>query len=207
MILKNDYYYYSQALSNQFCDQVIQTGTSIHLSQARTGGVSDKDLTDKKKLKHLKKIRNSFVSFLDDLWIHRKLKGFLLDANQQAEWNFDVTKTEKMQFTKYGLKEFYGWHRDGFYKKYDNPKAPELIGTIRKLSMVVQLSEPSDYTGGELEFSFPEPNKKLKIMTIPEFKAKGSIVVFPGFIWHRVKPVLSGTRYSLVTWTVGAPYK
>ena len=36
---------------------------------------------------------------------------------------------------------------------------------------------------------------------------KGSIVVFPSFIWHRVKPITKGTRYSLVMWNCGYPFK
>ena len=44
-------------------------------------------------------------------------------------------------------------------------------------------------------------------MKVPEFKFKGSVIVFPSFIFHRVRPVLSGIRYSLVLWSVGAPFK
>ena len=68
--------------------------------------------------------------------------------------------------------------------------------------MVCQLSDPSDYKGGELEFSFPTPENR-NISSIKEIITQGSIVVFPSFIWHRVKPVTEGTRYSLVIWSIG----
>jgi len=76
--------------------------------------------------------------------------------------------------------------------------------------MTCQLSDPKDYEGGELEFAIPEVDKgKLTYTTfsLPEILPKGSIVVFPSFVWHRVKPVTKGTRYSLVMWNLGYPFK
>ena len=40
-----------------------------------------------------------------------------------------------------------------------------------------------------------------------EILPKGSIIVFPSFLWHRVKPVTKGVRYSLVVWNLGYPFK
>ena len=45
------------------------------------------------------------------------------------------------------------------------------------------------------------------IRSVPEILPKGSIVVFPSHLWHRVKPVTKGTRYSLVVWHLGYPFK
>ena len=75
--------------------------------------------------------------------------------------------------------------------------------------MTCTLSDPNDYKGGELQFDFRnnEHNKKSKIITCNEIKPRGSIVVFPSHVWHRVKKVTSGTRYSLVIWNVGYPFK
>ena len=70
------------------------------------------------------------------------------------------------------------------------------------------MSDPKDYKGGELEFDFR--NKKPNISSIQtclEILPKGSIVVFPSHIWHRVKPVTKGIRYSLVIWNLGYPFK
>ena len=76
----------------------------------------------------------------------------------------------------------------------------------RKLSMTVCLSDENDFTGGDFEFDFRNmrsSNKKI----CKEIKQQGSIIVFPSFVWHKVHPVLSGTRYSLVMWSVGDPWK
>ena len=59
--------------------------------------------------------------------------------------------------------------------------------------------------GGDLEFDL-RYQEKPKIVICKELKNKGSMVVFPSFVWHRVKPVTEGTRYSLVAWNLGQPY-
>ena len=78
-----------------------------------------------------------------------------------------------------------------------------------KLSVTVTLSDPKDYKGGELEFDFRnmDPDKKPSILKCKEILPKGSLVVFPSFVWHRVCPVKSGERNSLVIWNLGYPFK
>ena len=75
--------------------------------------------------------------------------------------------------------------------------------------MTVSLSDPKDYKGGELEFDFrnKDPDKKPSIQKCTEILPKGSLVVFPSFVWHRVCPVKKGSRYSLVIWNLGYPFK
>jgi predicted 2-oxoglutarate/Fe(II)-dependent dioxygenase YbiX len=36
---------------------------------------------------------------------------------------------------------------------------------------------------------------------------KGSLIVFPSDMWHRVLPVTKGVRISLVGWCYGYPFK
>ncbi len=70
------------------------------------------------------------------------------------------------------------------------------------------MSDPKDYTGGELEFKFINNNTGKPYTEIcKEILPRGSIVVFPSHAWHRVKPVKKGTRYSLVMWNLGWPFK
>jgi PKHD-type hydroxylase len=74
--------------------------------------------------------------------------------------------------------------------------------------MTVSLTDKEEYVGGDLEFDFKDTkNNKKNIKICKEIWPKGSIVVFPSFVWHRVKPVTKGTRYSLVMWSIGAPFK
>ena len=79
-------------------------------------------------------------------------------------------------------------------------------GKIRKLSMTICLSDEKDYKGGEFEFQPRFEENPNHIVECKEVRQKGSIVVFPSFIWHRVKPVTEGTRYSLVVWNLGKPF-
>jgi len=80
---------------------------------------------------------------------------------------------------------------------------------IRKLSVTCSLSDPDDYEGGDLEFSLynPERSKRNNLIKCTQIRPKGSIVVFPSYIWHRVNPVIKGTRYSLVIWNQGDPFR
>jgi PKHD-type hydroxylase len=74
--------------------------------------------------------------------------------------------------------------------------------------MTVSLTDKEDYVGGDLEFDFRNSKDKSKTIKVcKEIYPRGSIVVFPSFVWHRVKPVTKGTRYSLVMWSIGAPFK
>ena len=85
---------------------------------------------------------------------------------------------------------------------------PNFEGKIRKLSSIINLSKPSDYEGGDLEFDFRNLTKESSnIKVCDQIKEQGSIVVFPSFIHHRVTPITKGTRHSLVSWTVGYPWK
>jgi PKHD-type hydroxylase len=70
------------------------------------------------------------------------------------------------------------------------------------LSGIITLSDPKDYTGGELEIKTSE-NKIIKIGKQP----RGTMMVFPSFLQHRVKPVTSGTRHTLVMWARGENFK
>jgi len=73
----------------------------------------------------------------------------------------------------------------------------------RKVSMVVQLSDPSEYEGGELQyFKGGNPENSESIM-----KMKGLTVVFPSYMMHRVTPITKGVRKSLVLWLGGEHYK
>ena len=77
--------------------------------------------------------------------------------------------------------------------------------------MTCQLTDGSEYEGGQLEFNMgnldPSTDNKKNIVEAKEIIRKGSIIVFPSYIYHRVKPVTRGTRYSLVMWNLGYPFK
>lgn len=214
MNLQNYYWYFKSALSPKFCDEVIAYGKKNTEEIALTGIVDNKrnlksqPLT-KKEMEDLKKKRNSSVVWMSDRWIYDQIQPYVHQANKLAGWNFEWDWSESCQFTKYSKNQYYDWHYDSFNSPYVNPENLNFHGKIRKLSVTCSLSDPKDYKGGELEFNFnnPENSKKNNIRKCKEILPRGSIVVFPSFVWHRVCPVTKGTRYSLVIWNLGYPFK
>jgi|TARA_Y100000289_G_C3898749_1_gene138026 PKHD-type hydroxylase len=218
MNLSNYYWYFESALTPRFCDELIEYAKSKKESLAITGGYGrkrdlQKDPLNKEEIKSLKKKRNSDVVWLNDTWIYKEVHPYVHEANKNSGWNFQWQRSESCQFTKYRHNQYYDWHCDSWHEPYkrEDKTDPE-HGLIRKLSMTCQLTDSSEYTGGELEFDFRnyEPHmrdeEKHKIQC-KEILPKGSIIVFPSFVWHRVKPVTSGTRYSLVVWHLGRPFE
>ena len=197
MINKYFYWYFEKALPEKLCDRIVKLGKS---TKSKNGKINSG-----KKLKNNKDVRNSNVVWLDKKWIYESIIDYLIKANKNAGWNFDFDFTEPAQFTIYKNKQFYDWHVDTWHDPYENRDA-NWNGKVRKISCTVQLTDPSEYTGGELEFTDGHPtHPSTRICT--EAREKGSIVVFPSFQWHRVKPVTKGTRYSLVLWSCGYPFK
>ena len=221
MNLKHYYYYFQSALSPRVCDDIVAYGKRHQTEMAVTGGLGRDQNKDAYKsdgtmkkgaLKNLQKKRKSEIVWMNDKWIYNEIHPFIHQANRDSGWNFDWDFSESCQFTKYGVGQHYGWHCDSWDKPYDKPDDINSHGKIRKLSVTVSLSDPSEYEGGNLEFDFRnqidwERNKKSKIKECTEIRPRGSIIVFPSFVWHRVNPVTRGTRYSLVIWNLGKPFR
>jgi len=104
--------------------------------------------------------------------------------------NVSVAAMSQFQYTEYhGSQEAkYDWHHD---VDWNND-----TGGDRKLSVTVQLSDPSDYEGGHFEFMEVE-------QPLPESRDKGTVLIFPSYLQHSVSPVTSGVRKTLVAWFVG----
>jgi len=178
---------------------------------ARTGGLEDRKLS-KDEIRNLKHKRSSDVVWLNDPWIYKEIQPYVHIANKNAGWNFQWDQSEACQFTKYKLNQHYDWHCDSWNRPYNKPNNPREHGKIRKISMTCQLTDGSEYKGGELEFDYRDYDPYMRdtskhVVQVKEILPKGSIVLFPSFVWHRVKPVTSGTRYSLVVWNLGYPFQ
>ena len=197
MNISNYYWYFSGVLTPRFCDDVIAYANQQKEVMALTGGYNDKKKLNKEEVKDLQRKRKSDLVWLNDTWIYKELHPYVHKANEMAGWNFDWDRSESCQFTKYKLNQYYDWHCDSWDKPYDKPDTPD-HGKIRK--------------GGELEFDFRNYDPHMRDeskhrVQCKEILPKGSIIVFPSFVWHRVKPVTSGTRYSLVVWHLGRPFR
>jgi|TARA_B110000503_G_scaffold95866_1_gene144279 PKHD-type hydroxylase len=221
MNLKNYYYYFQSALTPRMCDDIVAYGKQHQAEMAVTGGVSKKVETGgkltKKEIKNIQKKRDSDIVWMNDKWIYDAVHPYIHEANKLAGWNFEWDWSESCQFTKYGVGQYYGWHCDSWEEPYQRKQNedgtyPIDHGKIRKLSVTISLTEPDEYVGGNLEFDFRnqidwERDKKSKIKECTEIRPRGSIIVFPSFVWHRVAPVTKGVRNSLVVWNLGYPFK
>lgn len=136
------------------------------------------------------KHRKCLVSWLDvdkSNFIETGLKIIIQNANSMI-WKMDIeNKWESgIQFTKYmGKGDHFAWHQDC----YDGD-----ITEQRKLSVVYCLSKKSDYTGGEFQI------KKSDGSTYKIKFDLGDFIVFPSRTLHRVKPLKTGTRMTMVGW-------
>ena len=206
------YWYFEKAIPERICDDIIRFGLEQEKQTALTGSGAKKiEDVSPDELKNIQKKRKSDIVWLSEKWIYKEIHPFINAANENAGWNFQWDFSENCQFTKYEKGQYYDWHCDSWDKPYFNQQNPQdpTHGKIRKLSVTVSLSDPKDYKGGELEFDFRniDPDKPRKPVKCKEILPKGSLVVFPGFVWHRVCPVKKGSRYSLVIWNLGWPFK
>ena len=217
MNLQNYYYYFKSALTPRMCDEIIRYGKEHDPQMAITGNAEGErnkkaDGTLKKSvINNIQKKRKSDIVWMNDRWIYKEIHPYIHEANKLAGWNFQWDFSESCQFTKYGVGQYYGWHTDSWTKPYKKDD-PNTNGKIRKLSVTISLNDPDEYDGGNLEFDFRndidfDRNRKHKAKACTEIRPRGSIIVFPSFVWHRVAPVTRGTRYSLVVWNLGQPFK
>ena len=196
-IVKYTFHGHPGILPNKVCDEIIKYGLSFKKKQGTVFG-------NTKHNKKLLKTRNSFVTWLNVFWIYKEILPSVKGSNAEACWNYDIVYPEQFQFTEYNgdQKQHYDWHIDGSFNSLDENNY------YRKVSTVVNLSDPKDYEGGDLEFyDYLRPNAKGKFLSTKLFKKRGSIISFPSFIYHRVKPVTKGTRHSLVIWHRGPQFK
>jgi PKHD-type hydroxylase len=140
-------------------------------------------------------IRRSELNWLEKTeetaWVFDGL-GHVVSNLNSSYFGFDLMGfAESLQLTNYheDKRGMYGWHQD-FGK----------TGPCRKLSLVMQLSDPSEYEGGTLEIMTSGSPQVVE-------KKRGLITVFPSWTLHQVTPVVRGTRQTLVTWICGPDFK
>ena len=187
-----------------------------------------KRVGEDKNIEQTRYVRDSEVAWFNDQWLYDLIHPFIHKANKDAGWKYNWDYSESFQFTKYNSGGFYGWHADGNschfgrYKRFipgvsptlkdgrpprgytDNPK---MVNKIRKLSLTLNLNRPGEYDGGNLKFDFGPHAGGKRFHECTEIRPQGSLVVFPSYVYHQVTPVTRGTRYSLVLWSLGEPFK
>lgn len=139
-------------------------------------------------------IRNSEIHWLkyDDntKWLYDKLARLVMLGNKE-KWNFSLHSIlDTIQYTKYyDSGNHYDWHLDLGLGSTNG----------RKVSITVQLSDPDEYEGGDFQIM-----RGPRIETLP--KTKGTVLLFPSYLLHRVTPVTKGVRKTLVLWVGGHPF-
>jgi len=193
-MLYNQYWYWDKEISHEVCQKIIKLGEG-KWDQAKTWGSKDENIEH-----DLSKIRKSDVVWIKEQWIYDLIWEYMISANEEAGWKYDIVAAESCQVTRYTKDGFYTWHKDGIgsHKEVKNePDNKFLHGNTRKLSMSIVLN--SNFESGDFEMRDMDEG-------IPRLE-EGSVIVFPSFIEHRVAPVTKGVRYSLVCWFVGPPFK
>jgi PKHD-type hydroxylase len=151
--------------------------------------------------------RDCRVAWMGDKWIYDIINPFIHAANKQAGWNFQWDWNESLQFTIYEKGHYYGWHVDHLTKPIKH-KDKNIDGKTRKLSLTLQLTDKTQYEGGDFQFKWIDDSKKdlLNVITINDAKDIGTLIIFPSFIWHRILPITGGKRESLVNWSIGKKF-
>jgi len=210
MQLTNEWFFWTSALDKKTCNKIKALGKNDFKPaqiDKKKGTTDEERKTGRvQEIGEDKKYRISDTSWTNEQWAIDLVWPYMLEANENAGWNYDITAVESMQITKYKPGSFYAWHRDGpsdCLSVYNMPDNKFMHGKVRKLSMTILLN--GNYQGGEFQFS--HYNKLDNKIETPDFKNAGSVIVFPSWIEHQVTPVTKGTRYSLVAWFVGPPFK
>lgn len=174
------------ALSPDDCTSVIALARDVQLRDAGLVGGETRH-----------GIRRADIAWLDDLpqggWVMDRLVGLVARANREG-YGFDLTDfAESAQIARYGAERqgHFDWHSD-------IGKGP--LAARRKLTVVVQLSDPAEYDGGLLEL---RPDSAVHAAP----NQQGTAVIFPSFVLHRVTPVTVGTRWSLTLWAHGPAFR
>jgi PKHD-type hydroxylase len=186
------YAYYTKAFTDEEVDKIIEIGEKQELQEAEI--LLD---ANNKKIDVNDKVRITDVSWIerteDTAWLFNKLEYYVNYLNDMF-YNFELTNYESLQYTLYNKKgSHYDWHVDAGYNIVEPLN--------RKLSLSLFLTEKSEYMGGDFEYKINANPVKINE------DAKGSLIVFPSHVLHRVTPVTKGVRKSLVMWTQGPHFK
>ena len=140
----------------------------------------------------LQSLRQCSIRWLKEEWLQSMLWRYVAEINQQS-FQVDVLNRAEIQFVEYSSKDsgHYDWHHD--VQWYGQSTLD------RKLSVTVQLSDASAYEGGDFEFE--------EVHTTANFRSKGSVLVFPSYLRHKIHPVTTGTRRALVAWFYGPRWR
>lgn len=126
--------------------------------------------------------RKSSIAFIENIdFLDIRLKSKLKELIQLK--GYEITGLGPYQFTEYKVGDYYDWHTDSDNGEYKH----------RYCSIVIQLND--EYDEGYLQLIDDSGDNLIQLD-----KGIGTMYIFFSNIRHRVIPVKSGVRYSLVNW-------
>ena len=149
-------------------------------------------------------------------WIGGLVWNYFNKVNDEFfHYDLDQIDNEQIQYTHYGINQKYNWHQDEGISSFYKPQSDgarnganivqDWINTssnkIRKLSVIIQLSNPDDYEGGVTQLRDVDDT----LYNVP--KERGTIVFFDSRLYHRAKMVSGGLRKSLIAWAIGPQWR
>lgn len=181
-----EWYWFKNGFSVDEVDQIVAESKNWGLT---TAGITDAGVVNNE-------MRKSAVAWIPQVdaykWIYDKLGGMIEEANREL-WKFNLYgMEEQIQYTEY--------YQDGGHYDYHLDVGGGYPLNQRKISITVQLAGADEYEGGDFQILRGKNPESLP-------KLKGCVLVFPSYLMHRVTPVTSGTRRSLVLWVGGDSYK
>jgi PKHD-type hydroxylase len=184
----------NRVLSPPECEAIIRYGRENNLVDGAIGGGSSQHVD-----KDYRQAKQGTIPVDGFEWLYDRLAQRVKWTNDQL-YNFHISgMNEAIQFLEYRMGEdedepsgHYKWHTD---------TGPNYT-SMRKLSCVIQLTDPAEYEGCRLKlFDCQTPEYE-----VPEI-GQGDMLIFPSFMPHMVTPLESGTRNALALWITGTPFK
>jgi len=181
--------YFKSYFSPSECESILERSKSLLFQEATLGEDSLTANNDYRKSKVTWIYPELFSDVYETLW--------KLERSANKDWfGFHIDNLEYIQLAQYD------GDIQGEYKKHQDVFWVNRTERHRKLSAVIQLSDPSQYEGGNLRFfecsAYPDEQ---------EIRHQGTVIFFPSFIYHQADPVLSGTRHSLAAWFEGPKWR
>jgi PKHD-type hydroxylase len=187
--MNGEWCYYKSYFSSDYCNSILEKSKDLPFQTANLGENGLTTNKDHRKSDVTWLFPNDFPELYNEIW--------KLEREVNKKWfGFHIDNLEYIQLAKYDgdVQGEYKRHKDVFW--INNSERH------RKLSAVVQLSDPNDYEGGDLTFfqCNEYPDKE-------DIRQQGTIIFFPSFIDHQANPVLRGTRYSMAIWFEGPKWR
>lgn len=191
-----------------------------YVSEKFDSEMKDSELIGRHKDKNKRNSENAWIN--TNHWIAGFLWHYVNKANRE-NFRYDLTNIdgENLQYTKYSEGQFYNWHNDAGINNYykpqyvansgnsnddsDNLQVTDFLKTscelVRKLSFTLQLSDPDEYEGGNVQLI----DDTGKSYIAP--RQRGTIILFDSRTQHRVIKVKKGVRKSIVGWVLGPRWR